>query len=107
MDFTFEDLKKKTVAQLREIAAGIEHEAVQGYTQLNKQHLIIAICKALGIDTFTHHHAVGQDKASIKKQIRQLKKNRDAAISVHDSKELKKIRREIRQMKHHLRRSMV
>lgn len=107
MDFTFEDLKKKTVAQLREIAAGIEHEAVQGYSQLNKEHLLAAVCKALGIDTFTHHHAVGQDKTSIKKHIRQLKKSRDEAISAHDSKTLKKIRRQIRKMKHHLRRTMV
>jgi hypothetical protein len=36
---SFEELKHKTVAQLREIAAGIEHDAVKGYTQLNKEHL--------------------------------------------------------------------
>jgi hypothetical protein len=29
------ELKHKTVAQLREIAAGIEHDAVKGRTQLN------------------------------------------------------------------------
>ena len=37
MDHTFEELKKKTVAELREIAAGIGDEAVKGYTQLNKE----------------------------------------------------------------------
>ena len=35
----YEELKHKTVAQLREIAAGIEHDiehdAVKGHTQLN------------------------------------------------------------------------
>ena len=31
----YEELKHKTVAQLREIAAGIEHDAVKGRTQLN------------------------------------------------------------------------
>ena len=30
MSYTYEELKHKTVAQLREIAAGIEHEAVKG-----------------------------------------------------------------------------
>jgi hypothetical protein len=31
----YEELKHKTVAQLREIAAGIEHDAVKGRAQLN------------------------------------------------------------------------
>ncbi|HFE64278.1 MAG TPA: hypothetical protein ENK14_07685, partial [Caldithrix sp.] len=52
MTYTFKELKKKTAAELKEIAAGIEHEAVQGYTQLNKEHLIEAICKALNIDMY-------------------------------------------------------
>jgi hypothetical protein len=37
---TYEDLKKKTVAELREIAKGLTHDAVQGYTQMNKDHLL-------------------------------------------------------------------
>ena len=43
MAYTFDQLKGMTVAQLREIAAGIEHEAVKGYTQLNKEHLLTAL----------------------------------------------------------------
>ena len=35
-ELTFEQLRHKTLAELREMAKGIEHEAVQGYTQLNK-----------------------------------------------------------------------
>jgi hypothetical protein len=31
----YEELKHKTVAQLREIVAGIEHDAVKGHTQIN------------------------------------------------------------------------
>ena len=50
MTHTYEELKKKTIAELREIAKEIQHEAVQGYTQLNKEHLLPAVCKALGID---------------------------------------------------------
>ena len=49
MTHTYEELKHKPLAELREIAAGITHEAVQGYTQLNKDHLLVALCKALPI----------------------------------------------------------
>src|SRR5260370_35273763 len=73
MEYTLEQLKHKTVVELREIAKGIEHEAVQGYTQLNKEHLLVAISKALGIQ-HEHHEVVGVDKAAIKSRIRELKK---------------------------------
>ena len=33
MPFTYHDLKEKTVAQLREIAKDVDHEAVKGATQ--------------------------------------------------------------------------
>ena len=57
MEYTFEQLKHKTVAELRDIAKGNEHEALQGYTQLNKEHLLVALSKALGIKH--EHHDVG------------------------------------------------
>ncbi|MBP1608559.1 MAG: hypothetical protein H6Q04_794, partial [Acidobacteria bacterium] len=49
MAHTYKELKEKTVAELREIASGIEHEAVKGYTQLNKEHLLVALCTALNL----------------------------------------------------------
>jgi len=104
MEHTFEELKKKTVAELREIAKGIEHEAVQGYTQLNKEHLLEAICKALNIDMHVHHEVVGIDKGKIKAQIKVLKKQRDEAISAKDKEQLRKTRRKIRNLKKTLRR---
>ena len=107
MEHTFKELKKMTVAQLREIAAEIEHEAVQGYTQLNKEHLIEAICKALNIDMYEHHVAVGIDKTSIKANIKALKKERDSAIEAHDYKKLREVRRQIKKLKNKLRRAMV
>ena len=73
-ELTYEQLKHKTVAELREMAKGIEHEAVQGYTQMNKEHLIAALSKALGIQ-HEHHDVVGVDKSSIKARIRELKTN--------------------------------
>jgi hypothetical protein len=47
MAMTYEELHKKTVAELRDIAKSLDHEAVQGYTQMNKDHLLPAVCKAL------------------------------------------------------------
>jgi len=106
-EHTYEGLKHKTVAQLREIAAGIEHDAVRGHTQLNKEHLIVAICKALNIDTFTHHHAEGIDTSEVKSRIQELKKQRDAALAAHDHKQLKQVRRDIHSLKVKLHRATV
>jgi len=107
MAYTFHELKEKTLVQLREMAAGIQHEALQGYTQLNKEHLLVQICKALNIDTHEHHKVVGIDKTAIKQQIRQLKGKRDEAVGVHDSKELKTLRRKIHSLKRQLHRATV
>jgi Rho termination factor, N-terminal domain len=105
-DYTYEQLKHKTVAELREIAKGIEHEAVQGYTQLNKDHLIVAIAKALGIQ-HQHHNVIGVDKAGIKAQIRELKKKRDEALNAHDHAQLKVVRRTIHRLKRRIHRATV
>ena len=107
MAHTLEELKKKNVAELREIAAGIEHEAVQGYTQLNKEHLIPAICKALNIDFHAHHHAELSNKGRIKARIKELKKKRVEVLSAHNSEQIASIRREIHNLKRALRKAMV
>src|SRR4029078_3217718 len=98
MSFTIEELKHKNITDLREIAKGIEHEAVQGYSQLNKEHLVSALAKALGIQ-HTHHDVVGIDKASIKAQIRELKAKRTGALEAHNNAELKVLRRTIHRLK--------
>src|SRR5262252_170794 len=93
---TYHDLKGKTIEDLREIAKGVENQdAVQGYSQMNKPHLLPALCKALGIDTHEHHAVVGIDKPAIKAKMRELKKKRDAALEAHDRDALKSIRRHI------------
>src|SRR5688500_14071648 len=107
MAHTYEELKHKTIAELREIAKGIEHEAVQGYTQLNKEHLLPAICKALGIDTHGHHEAAGIDKAGIKAKIRDLKKERAKALGAHDHAQLKAVRRQIHRLNRRIRAASV
>jgi hypothetical protein len=107
MAYTFEELKKKTVAQLREIAAQIEHEALQGYTQLNKEHLLVALCKALNIDMHEHHEVKGLNKGEIKAQIRELKERRDEALTAHDHGQLKDVRRKIHHLKRMIHRATV
>lgn len=107
MSYTFEELKKKTVADLRKIAAEIEHEAVQGYTQLNKDHLLDALCTALGIDKHAHHEVVGVDKTKIKKKIRALKKKRDQALEAKDHAALKEVRKAIKHQKKILRKATI
>ena len=106
MDYTYEQLKHKTVAELREIAKGNEHEALQGYTQLNKEHLIVALSKALGIK-HEHHEVVGVDKASIKTRIREMKQQRDDAIAAHDHAKLKVARRTIHRLKRQIHKATV
>ncbi len=99
MSHTYEELKGKTLAELREIAAGLEHEAVRGYSQMNKEHLLPAVCKALGIEAHAHHQVVGIDKSTVKHRIRVLKADRDAALVAHDRVRLKRIRRRIHRLK--------
>jgi len=107
MAHTYEELKHKKVAELREIAKGLEHEAVKGYTQLNKDHLLAALCKALGIDMHAHHHAEGIDKAKVKGKIRDLKKKRDEILASDKRDGLHALLREIHGLKRALRRATV
>lgn len=105
--YTYEQLRELNVAQLREIAQGIEHEAVQGYTQMNKEHLLKALCTALHLDMHVHHQVVGIDKTTIKARIRELKKQRDAALVAKDRGQLKKVRRQIHHLKRKIHKAMV
>jgi hypothetical protein len=107
MAYTYEELGRKTVDELREIAKGTEHEAVQGYSQMNKEHLLPALCKALGIDTHGHHAAVGIDKAKIKTRLRALSAEREKSLEAHDHAKLKQVRREMHQLKRRIRAATV
>ena len=106
MAYTYEQLKHMTLADLREIAKGNEQEIVQGYTQMNKEHLVGALAQALGIQ-HTHHDVVGIDKSSIKARIRELKTQRAAAINAHDRAQLKVVRRTIHRLKRRIHKATV
>ena len=104
MAYTYHELKAKTIEELRDIAKGLgNQEAVQGYSQMNKQHLLPALCKALGIDALEHHAAVGVDKPAIKSKMRELKQKRDAAVEAHDRGTLKMVRRQIHRLNRQIR----
>jgi hypothetical protein len=105
MAHTYEELKKKTVAELRDLAKGMEHDAVQGYTQMNKDHLLPALCKALGIDAHEHHAAVAAEKGAIKAKMRDLKAASDIARQEGDTERLHRLRREYHALNHALRTS--
>jgi DNA-binding IclR family transcriptional regulator len=107
MAYTHNELKHKTLAELRDIAKDIDHEALQGYTQLNKEHLVVAMCKALNIDIHEHHEVVGIDKAAIKGRINEWKKKRDAALEAHDHAQLKRARRSIHRLKRQIHKATV
>ncbi len=105
MEHTYAELKTKTVAELREIASGVEHEAVQGHTQMNKEHLLVALCTALHIDTHEHRLVKTVDKAAMKATVKQLKVRRESTLQSHDHKQLREVRHEIRELKRKLRRA--
>lgn len=107
MDYTFHELKHMKVTELRDIAATLDDELVKGYTQVNKDHLVEMLCKALNIEMHEHHEVVGIDKGPIKQEIRKLKKKRDEALEKKDKKTLLETRREIKDLKTQLRRAMV
>ena len=103
MAHTYEELKKKTVAELRELAGSLQHEAVQGYTQLNKEHLLPALCKALGIDTHAHHAAALAEKAAVKAKMRELNAKKAKAVESGDHDLVRQLRRHYHRLNHSLR----
>ena len=105
MEHTYEELRKMTVAQLRDLAATLDHEAVQGYTQLNKEHLLPAICIALGIEAHEHHAAANAEKAMIKAKMKELKADADKARLSGDHDKLHELRRAHHHLNHALRSS--
>jgi hypothetical protein len=107
MAHTYEELSAMTVSHLREIAQGIDHEAVKGFSTMHKEKLVPAICAALGIDAHAHHHVVGLDKTTVKTKIRALKQQRTEALAAKNQAEYHRILHEIHNLKNKLRRATV
>jgi hypothetical protein len=107
MAYTYDELHKKTVAELREIAEGLKHESLEGHTAMHKHQLLPALCKVLGIELRAHHAVVGINKTAIKAQIHQLKQRRDAALEQKNSAQLQELRHKIKRLKRRIRRATV
>ena len=89
------------------MAKGLTHEAVQGYTQMNKEHLLPALRQALGIEHAHHHVEAGFDKSNIKARMKMLRIERHEALTAHNSAKLKVIRTELHTLNHRIRAHMV
>ena len=105
MAHTYEELRKMTLAELRDMASTLDHEAVQGYTQLNKEHLLPAICKALGIEAHEHLSAANAEKTMIKSKMRELKAAMEKARMAGDYEKAHELRRAHHHLNHALRTS--
>ena len=106
---TYEELKSKTLAELRTMAKDIVHDSVRGYSQMNKEHLLPALCKALGIEyhKHPHHAAVGIDKGKLKARMHALRAEKAKAIEGGDNKKLKALRREYHRLNRRIRAATV
>ena len=103
MAYTYHELKEKTIQELRDIAKTVDNEAVKGASQMNKDHLLPVLCKVLGIEAHEHVDVVGIDKSSVDAKMRELRKQRDAALAAHDGEMLKSIRRHLHHLNHQIR----
>ena len=100
MAYTYHELKEKTIQELRDIAKDVRHDAVQGYSQMNKEHLLPALCRALGVDIHEHHDVKGIDK------VRERKQQRDAALEARDQDRVKAVRRHLHRLNRQIRAHM-
>jgi hypothetical protein len=107
MEYTWEQLHKMRVAELRTIAEQLNHPEIQGYSTMHKEILLPLLCRALGIEAHAHHEVVGVDKTAIKREIRLAKQLRDEALKEKDKAKLKEVRHQIHILKGRLRRATV
>jgi len=106
MTYTYEQLKDMTVVQLRQIAGGVQHDEVKGFSTMHKEKLLPALCTAFGIEAHVHHQVVGINKAQIKAEIRKQQLERDSALAVKDSERQRAARKQIHKLKRDLRKAM-
>ena len=106
MDFA--ELKKKTVAQLKEMAG--EYPDLTGISGMKKDQLLDTLAEKLGIEKETAKPKTvkkkEKGKGAIKKQIKELKALRDKALEEKDGDTLKKVRRRLHRQRVILRRTV-
>ncbi len=107
MAYSWEQLHKMKVTELRNIAEHLNTTELQGFSTMHKEQLLPLLCHALGIEAHAHHEVVGVDKTALKQQIREAKRMRDEALKEKDTEKLKKARHQIHVLKGKLRRATV
>lgn len=98
----FHQLHKTRVMELREMAAKY---GVDGVSAWKKEQLVDFLAEKLGIDRHAHG-ALGINKRAVKKQLREAKTERDAALAARDKKALKQARRKIHRLNREIRRAL-
>ena len=100
------DLQRMTVVKLREEA--LKHGSIAGVYGMNKAQLLEALAEVFGIDveaaTKAAREQFAADKMALKREIRVLKGQRDAALTAHDGTQVRQIRLGIKKRKRMLRR---
>ena len=107
MEYTYEQLHKMTVNQLRDIGHSLNHPELHGIATMHKDKLLPQLCNVLGIEAHAHHEVVGIDKTKVKQEIRALKKERESALQNKDHVSLKEVREKIHKLKRVLRKYTV
>jgi len=99
----WKDLEKMTVPKLREEALKYPHiESVHGK---HKRQLMDELASVLGIER-PHAHLsekIIHTKSDLKHRIQELKTERDKFVATHDHGALHSVRRELRSLKHAIR----
>lgn len=100
------DLQKMTVVKLREEALNMG--GFTGVHAMKKQELIEALAPKFGIDleaaVKVAREKIADDKSAVKREIRNLKMQRDAALEDHDLAAVAVARKGIKKYKRVLRR---
>ena len=97
----YHELQKTTVDKLREMAHEMEVKDALGYS---KEDLVDLIAEKKGIEK-PHKVVVGIDKPKVKKEIRELKKERLVALENKDKAALHDVRRKLHKLRHQLRKA--
>ena len=101
----YHELEKTTVSRLRELLKEQDPD-ITGVSGLKKQELVVLLAAKLGVAA-PQKVVVGVDKATLKKQIRACKAQRDAAILERDKARIKDTRRQLHQLRRSLRKATV
>ena len=94
------ELEKLTATKLREIAK--EYEQITGASGMKKEDLVNAILEARG-EPLVEVHKDEQSISKIKQQIREMLKQRDAALAEKDSTKLASARKTLKKLKRQTR----